>query len=141
MPTPNTHTCCPPKDGEQILSVVLTPEDANAIVYTIAFQAVSEAEYLESLPVSSRPLDLLSISLRCARISRFAAINDQLAWWARRGEGEPLTITAGDAILTELAEILEATAQDRIRYPDGDLEHFGFGRAARAIHASVSRIS
>lgn len=140
MPTPIPHSCCAPKDGEQILSVVLTSEDANAIVYTIAFQVVSEAEYLESLPVSSRPLDLLSISLRCARISRFAAINDQLAWWARRSEGKPLTITAGDAILTELAEILEATAQDRIRYPDGDLEPFGFGQAAGTIRAALSRI-
>lgn len=141
MPAPDPHPCCPPEDAERILSVVLTPGDANAIVYTIAFQVVSEAEYLESLPVSSRPLDLLSISLRCARISRFAAINAQLAWSARRGEGEPLTITAGDGVLSELAEILEATAQDRIRDPDGDLEHFGFGQAARAIRASVSRIS
>lgn len=132
--------CAETASAQQPLCVVLTPEEANAIVYVIAFQIVSEAEYLESLPVSSRPFDLLSIAARAARISRFAAINDQLAWWARRGAGgERLVITAMEAVLLELATILEATAEDRVRFPDGALEPFAFEQAALAINASLVR--
>lgn len=120
------------------LSVSLAPKAANAIVYTIAFEVVAEAEQLDSLPVSSQPPDLLSIAARSARISRLTAINDQLDWRAQRDAAdEPIVITASDVVLLELATLLEATAQGRIRFPDAQLEHFEFDQAAKAIRATL----
>ena len=128
----------PTPGGPRALSVSLAPQAANAIVYTIAFQAVAEAEHLDSLPVSSQPPDLLAISVRCARISRLTAINDQLGWRAQRNVAdEPIAITATDVVLLELATLLEATAQARIRFPDAQLEHFEFDQAANAIRATL----
>lgn len=121
------------------LRVSLAPEAANAIVYTIAFEVGAEAEQLDSLPVSSQAADLLAISVRCTRISRLAAINDQLDWQAQRDAAdEPIAITATDVLLLELATLLEATARDRIRFPDARLEHFPFDQAAKAIRAALS---
>ena len=128
----------PTSGGARVLSLSIAPEAANAIVYTIAFEIGAEAEGLDSLPVSSQPRDLLAISVRCARISRLAAINDQLGWRAQRDAAdEPITLTATDVVLLELATRLEATAQDRIRFPDERLEHFPFDQAAEAIRAAL----
>lgn len=124
--------------GARALSVLLAPEAANAIVYTIAFEAVTEAEQLYSLPVSSQPPHLLAIAVPCARISRLTAINDQLGWRARRSAAdEPIVITATDEVLRELAALLEETAQVRRRFPDAQLEHFAFDQAATAIRATL----
>ena len=124
--------------GPLALSVSLSPEAANAIVYAIAFEVVAEAEHLDVLPVSSQPPDLLAISVRCARISRLTVINDQLGWRAQRSAAdEPIVITASDVVLLELATLLEATAQARIRFPDAQLEPFEFDQAAKAIRATL----
>lgn len=128
----------PTPDDPFDLSVSLSPEAANAIVYAIAFEVVAEAEHLDSLPVSSQPPDLLAISVRCARISRLTAINDQLGWRAERNAAdEPVVVTATDVVLLELATLLETTAQGRIRFPDAQLEPFAFDQAARAIRAAI----
>lgn len=128
----------PTPDDPLDLSVSLSPEAANAIVYAIAFEVVAEAEHLDSLPVSSQPPDLLAISVRCARISRLTAINDQLGWRAERNAAdEPVVVTATDVVLLELATLLETTAQGRIRFPDAQLEPFAFDQAARAIRAAI----
>ena len=128
----------PTPGAPRALTVSLAPQAANAVVYTIAFEVVAEAEHLDALPVSSHPPDLLAISVRCARISRLTAINDQLAWRAQRNAAdEPIVITATDAVLLELATLLETTAEGRIRFPDTQLEHFAFDQAAKAIRATL----
>ena len=128
----------PTPGSPRALSVSLSPEAANAIVYTVAFEIVAEAEHLDSLPVSSQPRDLVAISVRCARISRLTAINDQLGWRAQRNAAdEPTVITATDVVLLELATLLEATAEGRNRFPDAQLEPFAFDQAAKAIRAAL----
>lgn len=119
-------------------TVELTGQEACALVYIVAFMATEEAEHLTSMPVSASATDLLAISARCARISRFAAINDQLAWRAQRSDGdERFVITSTADVLLELAVNLEATARDRLRFPDDQLENLAFGPAARAIRACL----
>ena len=128
----------PPRNHAEPVAVVVTAEEANAIVYAIASLAVAEGEYLDPMPVSSRSPDLIAISLRCARIARLAAINDQLGWVAdRRAGDDPSVITASDDVLRELAGALEATAQERARFPDDELEPFAFDKAAKAIRATI----
>lgn len=119
--------------------VVLACEEANAIVHAIAFLAVTEGEYLEPMRVSSRPSDLHAIALRCSRISRLAAVNDQLGWSASQSAGgDPVKVTATDVVMRELAAALEATARERLRFPDEKLEHFAFEQAARTIRAAIA---
>jgi hypothetical protein len=118
----------------EALTVALSAEEANAIVYTIAFGAVAEAEYLDGVPVSSEPADLRAIAVRCSRISRWTAINDQLCWCAQHSDvDEPIVISAPEAVLLELAALLEETAQSRLRFPDAQLERLALDQAATAL--------
>ena len=128
----------PPRDGHRVLPVVLSARAANAVVYTTAIEAVAEAEQLDSAAVSSRSTDLLAISVRCARISRLAAINDQLGWSAQRSAtSAPAVISAGAAVLRELAAELEATVVDHAECPDERLQNLAFDEAAREIRATL----
>ena len=119
------------------LTVALSADEANAVVYAIAAEVLTEGEELGHDPLSTTPGDLAEIERRCRRISRLAAINDQLLWRAHWGSigGTPTAVLALEAVFLDVAAILQKRADEDREGLDGDDldERFEFDRAARTI--------
>lgn len=131
-----------PTVADDIVTVTLDADEANAVVYAVAFAVTAEAEGMEFMPLSASPGDLGRISTRCRRIASLADVNDQLRWRAHWGPhgGEPPAISVAENVLLDVVRVLQDRAAERRGDPKVDEYDgpFEFDRAARTIARSFA---
>jgi hypothetical protein len=121
--------------GDACVTVALDAQEANAVVYAIAFELTTEAGELEYCEVSTVPGDLGRLGGSARRIARLTELNDQLNWRAHWGPigGQPPTVEVSERVLLDVAAVLEKRARDQREHPDDCAESFAFDEAARTV--------
>lgn len=127
------------------ITVTLGADEANAVVYAVAFEVVTEGELLSNQSISTVPGDLARIATRCERIANLQDVNDQLRWRAHWGPlgGEPEPIIADEAVLLDVAAVLHKHGRDQRpldESEDTEYDTFAFDQAARTIARAFARV-
>lgn len=126
------------------VTMAVEPDVANAIVEAVTVEVTTIGAHLEGAPIDT-PGDLARIRRNCGRITRLAAINEQLHWRTHHGKYQSdeeraalgLSITADEATLLDLAGVLRQCADT---WTDDEGVTAAFANASRAVARGVGAI-